>query len=57
MPTVVRSRPSSSERDTPVATSVDAVKRAEVELAVMSLLQHQIWGLMSNQGAGRLGNA
>ena len=41
MPTLVRSRPSSSELDTPTDASVDAFKVRGLELAVMSLLEDQ----------------
>jgi hypothetical protein len=41
MPTLVRSRPSSSELDTPTDGVVDARKARQVERAVMSLLADQ----------------
>jgi len=41
MPTLVRSRPSSSELDTPTDASVDAIEARGLELAVMSLLEDQ----------------
>jgi hypothetical protein len=42
MPTLVRSRPSSSELDTPTDASVDAFKARGLELAVIRLLEDQI---------------
>src|SRR4030095_11541720 len=41
MPTLVRSRPSSSELDTPTDGAVDALKARQVELAVMTRLENQ----------------
>jgi hypothetical protein len=41
MPTLVRSRPSSSELDTPTDGVADALEARGVELAVMSLLEDQ----------------
>jgi hypothetical protein len=53
MPTLVRSRPSSSQLDTPTDASVDALKARGLELAVMSLLEDQNQAYKSSfQGLG-----
>ena len=48
MPTLVRSRPSNSELDTPADASVDAPKARQVELALITLLEDQNYGEKSN---------